>query len=185
MISRSLPSDRRTPLVYIALGDSTVNGLGTAVDVLTNQVADAVLHQPGWSPSRLARTTCARVVPPDDFARRVEVILERLHRETDAVVLLNALPDLARAPRFREPERSMMAALIRHYNHAIRHVADGFGIDLVDLDIGERPEHEQRSFFSEDGYHPSDAGYAAWAVAMWQAVRRQTPERAQLVARPA
>ena len=80
MISRSLPSDRRTPLVYVALGDSTVYGLGatspnthyvarlfaslqweypaarltnlgtcmsTAVDVLTNQVADAVLHQPG------------------------------------------------------------------------------------------------------------------------------------------
>jgi len=47
MISRSLPSDRRTPLVYIALGDSTVYGLGTAVDVLTNQVAHAVLHQPG------------------------------------------------------------------------------------------------------------------------------------------
>jgi hypothetical protein len=28
MINRSLPSDRRTPLVYVALGDSTVYGLG-------------------------------------------------------------------------------------------------------------------------------------------------------------
>jgi lysophospholipase L1-like esterase len=30
MISRSLPSDRRTPLVYVALGDSTVYGLGAS-----------------------------------------------------------------------------------------------------------------------------------------------------------
>ena len=30
MINRSLPSDRRTPLTYVALGDSTVFGLGAS-----------------------------------------------------------------------------------------------------------------------------------------------------------
>ena len=30
MITRSLPSDRRTPLVYVALGDSTVEGEGAS-----------------------------------------------------------------------------------------------------------------------------------------------------------
>src|ERR1700682_6101522 len=30
MIHRSLPSDRRTPIVYVALGDSTVYGLGAS-----------------------------------------------------------------------------------------------------------------------------------------------------------
>jgi lysophospholipase L1-like esterase len=30
MINRSLPSNRRTPLVYVALGDSTVYGLGAS-----------------------------------------------------------------------------------------------------------------------------------------------------------
>jgi hypothetical protein len=42
-------------------------------------------------------------------------------------------------------------------------VADGFGVDLVDLEISGRPESELRRFFSEDGYHPPDAGYAALA----------------------
>ena len=56
---------------------------------------------------------------PREFARRVEVILERLQRDTSAAVILNALPDLGLSRRFREPERSMVAALTRHYNHAL------------------------------------------------------------------
>ena len=218
MIRRSVPSDRRTPLVYIALGDSTVYGRGatspnshyvarlfaclqqeypaarltnlgtpmaTAADVLATQVADAILHQPNLVTLSVGPNDLRQGRAPNDFARRVDVILERLDRETTAVVLLNALPDLARAPRFREPERSMMTALIRHYNHALQHVADGFGIDLVELDISDRPDNEQRSFFSEDGYHPSDAGYAAWAASMWQALRQKILEPAHLLTQPA
>lgn len=218
MISRSLPSDRRTPLVYVALGDSTVYGLGatspnshyvarlfaslqweypaarltnlgtclaTAADILANQVADAILRQPQLVTLSVGPNDLRQGRGPDAFARRVEVILDRLDRETDAVVLLNAVPDLAWAPRFREPERSIMAALTRHYNHALQHVADGFGMDLVDIAIGDRPEREQRSFFSEDGYHPSDAGYAAWAASMWKALREKIPEAAQLLTQPA
>jgi lysophospholipase L1-like esterase len=163
MITRSLPSDRRTPLVYVALGDSTVYGLGassptnhgtclaTAGDVLADQVPDAILSRP--------QLVTLSVGP------NVEVILERLDRETDAAVILNALPDLASAPRFRQPERSMVAALTRHYNHALRHVADGFGVEL--------------------GYHPSEVGYAAWAGVLWEAVRARIPAQTRLAATPA
>jgi lysophospholipase L1-like esterase len=213
MISRLLPSDRRTPLVYVALGDSTVYGLGatspharyvarlfaslqweypaarltnlgtclaTAADVLAQQVPDAVILQPQLVTLSVGPNDLRQGRGPDDFARRVEVILERLDRETDAAVILNALPDLASAPRFRQAERSMVAALTRHYNHALQHVADGFGVNLVDLEIGDRPERELQRFFSEDGYHPSDAGYAAWAGALWEAVRARIPEPARL-----
>jgi len=79
----------------------------------------------------------------------------------------------------------MMAALTRHYNHALRHVADGFSVDLVELEIGERAESELRRFFSEDSYHPSDAGYEAWAGVLWEAVRARIPEPTRLAARPA
>jgi len=218
MINRSLPSDRRTPLVYVALGDSTAYGLGasspnthyvarlfaslqreypsarltnlgtclaTAADVLAQQVPDAIILQPQLVTLSVGPNDLRQGRSPDDFARRVEVILERLDRETDAAVILNALPDMARAPRFRQPERSMVAALTRHYNHALRHVADGFGVDLVDLAIGDRAETELRRFFSEDGYHPSDLGYAAWAGVLWEAVRGRIPAQTRLAAAPA
>jgi acyl-CoA thioesterase I len=218
MINRSLPSDRRTPLVYVALGDSTVYGLGasspsthyvarlfwqlhakyplarlanrgaclaTTADVLAQQVPAAIIDRPHLVTLSVGPNDLRQGRAPQDFAGRVEVILERLERDTDAAVILNALPDLALSPRFREPERSMVAALTRHYNHALRHVADNFGIELVDLTITDRVEGDPQRFFCDDGYHPSDAGYAAWAGAMWDAVGGRIPERTRLVARPA
>jgi acyl-CoA thioesterase-1 len=218
MINRSLPSDRRMPLVYVALGDSTVYGLGasspsthyvaqlfwrlhaeypltrvanrgaclaTTADVLAHQVPDAIMDRPHLVTLSVGPNDLRQGRTPEDFAGRVEVILERLQRDTDAAVILNALPDLGLSPRFREPERSMVAALTRHYNHALQHVADDFGIELVDLSIPDRVEGDPQRFFSDDGYHPSDAGYAAWAGAMWEAVWARIPERTRLVARPA
>lgn len=218
MINRSLPSDRRTPLVYVALGDSTVYGLGasspsthyvgrlfgrlnseyplarltnrgaclaTTADVLAHQVPDAIMDRPHLITLSVGPNDIRQGRSPHDFAARTEVILGRLQQDTDAAVILNALPDLAISPRFREPERSMVAALTRHYNHALQHVANDFGIDLVDLGIKDQVNDDPHRFFSEDGYHPSDAGYAEWAVAMWEAVRRRIPEGTRLIARPA
>ena len=209
MISRSLPSDRRTSLTYVALGDSTVYGLGassptrhyvgrlfdrirdeypaarvlnrgacmaTAADVLAQQVPEAVLERPHLVTLSVGPNDLRRGFSPQDFARRVEVILERLHRETEASVVVNRLPDMAFCPRFSAAERSLVSALTRHYNHALQHVADGFGIELVDLGIADRPEAERGRFFCEDGYHPSDEGYAAWAVALWAAIRNLIPD---------
>jgi len=218
MINRLLPGDRRTPLVYVALGDSTVYGLGasspsthyvarlfwrlhseyplarlanrgaclaTTADVLAHQVPEAIMDRPQLITLSVGPNDLRQGRSPEDFAARTEVILERLQHDTDAAVILNALPDLALSPRFREPERSMVAALTRQYNHALAHVADDFGIELVDLAIRDEVDGDPQRFFSEDGYHPSDAGYAAWAGAMWEAVRGRIPEPTRLVARPA
>lgn len=208
MISRSLPSDPRTPLTYVALGDSTVYGLGassptrhyvarlfdrlrdeypaarllnrgacmaTAADVLAQQVPEAVLERPNLVTLSVGPNDLRRGFSPQDFARRVEVILERLHRETEATVVVNQLPDMAFCPRFSPAERSLVSAMTRHYNHALQHVADGFGIELVDIGIADRPDHERLRFFSDDGYHPSDEGYAAWAAAVWASVSALIP----------
>jgi lysophospholipase L1-like esterase len=204
--------------VYVALGDSTVYGLGasspsthyvarlfwrlhteypfarlanrgaclaTTADVLAHQVPEAIMDRPHLVTLSVGPNDLRQGRSPQDFAGRTEVILERLQRDTNAAVILNALPDLALSPRFREPERSMVAALTRHYNHALQHVADNFGIECVDLGIKDQIHEDSQRFFSEDGYHPSDDGYAAWASAMWEAVWARIPERTGLVARPA
>src|SRR2546421_11233514 len=162
MISRSLPSDRQMPLDYLALGDSTVYGLGasspsthyvarlfrlvqseypatrltnlgnclaTAADVLTDQLSDALMAQPQLVTLSVGPNDLRRGRRPEDFARSAERILERLEQETEAAVVVNALPDLALCPRFSDPQRSRLAALTRRYNQSLRRVADGFGIN--------------------------------------------------------
>lgn len=219
MITRSLPSDRRTTLSYVALGDSTVYGLGatspsrhfvgrlferirheypnarlvnrgvcmaTAADVLAQQVPDAILDRPHLVTLSVGPNDLRRGFTPQDFARRVEVILERLHRETEATVVVNRLPEMEFCPRFSKAERSLVGAMTRYYNHALQHVVDGFGIELIDIGVADRPEAERHRFFSADGYHPSDEGYAAWTDVVWGAVNRLIPnppvERKRLVA---
>lgn len=209
MINRSLPDDRRTALKYVAIGDSTVYGLGatapsqnyvmrllgylrveyplamlinrgecmaTASDVLAHQVPDAILDRPDLVTLSVGPNDLRQGRSPQEFAHRVEVILERLDRETEAAVIVNRLPDMAFCPRFREPERSLVAAMTRHYNHALQHVTDSFGIELVDIGLADYPEAFRARLFSEDGYHPSDDGYAAWATALWAALRGKIPQ---------
>ena len=65
--------------------------------------------------------------------------------------------------------------MTRHYDHALHHVADRFGIELVDIGLADYPEALRTRLFSEDGYHPSDDGYAAWATALWAALRDKIP----------
>lgn len=209
MLSSSLPGDRRTPLTYVALGDSTAFGLGassparhyvarlfdyirveylaaqlinrgtclaSATDVLAHQLPDTIMDSPNLITLSVGPNDLRQGRSPAEFAARVEVILDRLDRATDAVVVVSQLPDMVCCPRFREPERSAVAALTRHYNHALQHVADGFNIELIDISIGDRTPEERSKFFSEDGYHPSDDGYAAWAMALWSGIRGKIPE---------
>ena len=149
--------------------------MATAADVLAQQVPEAVLEHPNLVTLSVGPNDLRRGFSAQDFARRVEVILERLHRATEASVVVNLLPDMAFCPRFSPAERSLVSAMTRHYNQALQHVADGFGMELVDIGIADRPDHERRRFFSDDGYHPSDEGYAAWAVAVWAAVTTLIP----------
>ncbi len=119
------------PVVYVALGDSTIYGLGasspsthyvahlfarlqweypaarlsnlgtclaTAADVPAQQVPDAILPGAHLVTLSVGPNDLRQGRSPDDFARRVEVILERLDRETDAAVIINALPDMAERP---------------------------------------------------------------------------------------
>lgn len=151
--------------------------MAAAADVLAHQVPDAILDRPDLVTLSVGPNDLRQGRSPQEFARRVEVILERLDRETEAAVIVNRLPDMAFCPRFREPERSLVAAMTRHYNHALQHVTDSFGIELVDIGLADYPEAFRARLFSEDGYHPSDDGYAAWATALWATLRGKIPQR--------
>ena len=215
MLTRSLPSDRGTPLHYVALGDSTAYGLGasspsrhfvarllahlrieypaarltnqgacaaTVADVLAGQLPATIVADPHLVTLSVGPNDLRQGHPARDFAGRLEVLLERLAHETGAMVVLNSLPDLGFCPRFAEAERSLVMALTTQYNHALRDVAGRLGVEVVDLGLAGRPEAERRRFFCDDGYHPSDDGYAAWADAMWATIRRKIPDRRSVAA---
>lgn len=207
---RMLPERRSDPIVYVALGDSTVEGVGatrrganyvsrlherlrsvypaaqvvnlgvggaTSADVAIDQLKRAVIAAPHFVTLSVGPNDITTRVPVADFERRIDEILGVLARDTSAVVVVNLLPDLAVTPRFRSSEaREAVGRLTVLFNEALRRQARAHGAELVDIyapsqkEVPERPE-----LMADDGYHPSDIGYARWAELMWAGVSARIP----------
>ncbi|HEX8282864.1 MAG TPA: SGNH/GDSL hydrolase family protein [Pyrinomonadaceae bacterium] len=110
------------------------------------------------------------------FAEHYETLVAGLGQSGGRVVLVN-LPDVASAPAMRGTADESLRIRLGQFNKAIGDVARRHRLPLVDLyqlsgeTTGTRPE-----FFSSDGLHPSDLGYARWAEAMWPAVAQAIEE---------
>ncbi len=207
---RMLPDDRATPLLYVALGDSTVKGIGasrpqatyvarlqtrlrliypgarvlnlgvggaTSADVVTGQLARATAVRPHLVTISIGPNDITQGVTVAEYERNVDSILATLTKETSAVVVVNLLPDLALTPRFaHSPKREAVGALAERLNDVLQRKASAYGIEVVDVHSASRREVPERPWLiSEDGYHPSDAGYALWAELMWQGVAARLP----------
>lgn len=205
---RLLPADRQATVLYVALGDSTVEGVGassraanyvsrltarlravyrevrtvnlgmagaTSADVLDGQLQRAVELQPDLVTLSVGPNDITGGVPVERFEAHLRAILDRLTRETRAVVVVNLLPDLAVTPRFHgRPEEPLVARKTVVFNDALARAARAAGVEVVDLYGPSRREVPRRpELVAGDGYHPSDAGYARWAELMWQGVQRR------------
>lgn len=203
---RMLPADRGAEVVYVALGDSTVQGVGastasnnyvgrldarlrdryprartvnlgaagaTSYDVLDGQLARAVALRPHLVTLSIGPNDITARVPVANYAQNLDAILGRLAADTEAVVVVNLLPDLAITPRFRNRESApRVGRLSAEFNDVIARTAQRHGALIVDLYRASRREVPQHpEFLAADGYHPSDLGYARWAELMWEAVR--------------
>ena len=203
---RMLPADRAAEVVYVALGDSTVEGVGattagnnyvgrldarlrgryprartanlgvagaTSYDVLDGQLERAVALKPHLVTLSIGPNDITAKVPVKIYAENLEAILGRLAADTQAVVVVNLLPDLAVTPRFRNRDSApLVGRLSAEFNAVVARLAKRHGalvVDLYEASRREVPGHPE--LLAADGYHPSDLGYARWAELMWEAVR--------------
>jgi lysophospholipase L1-like esterase len=202
---RQLPQDRTHPVLYVALGDSTVQGVGasdptnnyvsrlgerlrsvyprthlvnlgasgaTAADVRDGQLQRAVALRPDLVTLSVGPNDITRKRTAQQFEQDIETILRTLTRGTDAVIVVNLLPDLTVTPRFlgRGGTATVDQAVLA-FNGALSRQARAHGAEVVDLYGPSRQEVPQHpEFIAADGYHPSDQGYARWAELMWQGV---------------
>lgn len=117
-----------------------------------------------------------RGIEAKQFAEDYETLVAKLRRSGSLVVTAN-LPDVTLAPAMKGVADESLRLRLGQFNKAIEDVASRYGTPLVDLYqlsgeiIRSRPE-----FFSSDGLHPSDVGYAHWAEAMWGVVEQAVRE---------
>lgn len=104
------------------------------------------------------------------FAEDYETLVAKL-RQPGRLIVIMTLPDVASAPAMQSMADDSLRARLGQFNKAIEGIARRHATPLVDLYklsgeiTGSRPE-----FFSSDGLHPSDLGYAHWAEAIWPVI---------------
>ena len=140
--------------------------------MLERQLPRAVAIAPDLVTLSVGPNDVTSGVSADDYARNVDRILERLTRETGALVVVNLLPDITLTPRFRRsPQRDALGRITVQFNDALAKRERARGVVVIDLHARSREELPGRpELVGADGYHPSDLGYARWAELMWAQV---------------
>jgi lysophospholipase L1-like esterase len=106
------------------------------------------------------------------FAEDYEALVTRLRQSGGRIVVAN-LPDVASAPVMEGKADESFRSRLAQFNKAIEQIAGRHKVTLVDLYKSSGNTFQVHpEFFSSDGLHPSDAGYAYWADEMWPAVEQ-------------
>jgi acyl-CoA thioesterase-1 len=200
-------TEKRGPVIYAALGDSTGVGVGArqggyvarlfkrieearpgskltnvcvsgakTADVLRDQVEPALKARPTLITLGIGINDLGHQVDVETFARNYEAIIKRL-KEAGAPIVVTNIPDISLAPVVPQYARNEVSKRIALFNGRIDDIAARYNLLVVD---SFKPTHEIISshpeFFSDDGFHPSDAGYEYWAEAMWPTVKKAIGE---------
>lgn len=153
-----------------------VSGATTA-DVLRVQIEPALRARPTLITLGIGINDVGRGVDVGTFARNYETIIKRL-KVADAPIVITNIPDVSLAPAIPQNERSAIAQRVTLFNERIGEIASRYGLQLVDAYTETQEAIRSRpDFFSDDGFHPSDAGYEFWAERMWPTLKRAMDEQ--------
>lgn len=109
---------------------------------------------------------------PWRFEKQLRHLVRELKTKTKATIVINTLPDFTHTSWVPKLLKPVVSISIKQFNARIEKVASEEGIVCVDL-------YHQANIFSEypeatanDGFHPSDFGYALWANSIIAELRK-------------
>jgi acyl-CoA thioesterase I len=107
------------------------------------------------------------------YLHDLNTLLQQLHINTHARIVMANLPDLTRLPAFANEtasQKAQMFVAIQQWNRGIAQLAKKYGVVLVDLFSQGSRLTAHPEYISGDGFHPSPSGYVQLANYFWQAI---------------
>ncbi len=187
----------RESYVYVAIGDSATEGMGSSVpdrsfagvvadylrqhkkrlayhnlgksgaptrDILTNQLDRAIALNPDLVTISAGVNDIRAFSTPWRFKKDLQMLIDRLQRETNAEIVLNNIPDFSITPRVPRCLKGISRFAIRRFNVIIQDVVTNSKVILVDLfNMSSLFGKKYPEIIAQDRFHPSDFGYALWA----------------------
>jgi acyl-CoA thioesterase-1 len=161
---------------FLNLGES-----GAVASDVVRQAERAATKRPHLVTLGVGANDSWRGTSATEYQGHLRRIRETL-RATGASVVASGLVDFSHSPAAAFAQRTLglssggLAQHVRVLNDALSALAEPPWFTVVDLlafSQSELPQHPE--YFSPDGFHPSDAGYARWAELLWPALERLLP----------
>lgn len=148
----------------------------TSADVIEGQLPRALALRPDLVTLSIGPNDITQGRDVGEFERNVDAIFRAITRDTDAVVVVSLLPDMSLAPIFSPEEKAAVGRLAASFNDVLERAARAYDVEVVDVYRASQDEIPNRDdLVSEDGYHPSDQGYARWAELMSAGLEARIP----------
>ena len=134
-------------------------------DVVENQLSQAVGANPDLITISVGANDIVRSTRLAAFRQEFGNLIRTLRAETQAVIVVTNIPNFAQTPAVPGYLKLAAELRIRRINNVIRSVARQN--DLILIDAFQYATMFMRQFpdevLYEDGFHPSNVGYALWA----------------------
>ena len=154
------------------LQNLSVNG-ATTEDLVRGQLARGVAFNPDLVTVGIGINDIGHGLTLEQFSKNYEEILSTLQEKTHARIVVTNIPDVSSAPRIPSVMRGEYQRHIDQFCRRLVEIAERHGVtvfDIYTITKDELPSHPE--YFSNDGFHPSDAGYELWATQMWPTVAK-------------
>ena len=145
----------------------------TTDDLVREQLDRAVELNPDLVTVGIGINDIGHGLTLEQFSKNYETILSTLKEKTHAQIVVTNIPDVSSAPRIPDSMRSTYQRQIDQFCKRLVEIAERHGVTIFDIYTitkDELPSHPE--YFSNDGFHPSDAGYELWATQMWPTVAK-------------
>jgi acyl-CoA thioesterase-1 len=152
------------------LSNVCVSG-ATTEDLVRDQLEKGVAANPDLVTVGIGINDIGHGLTIEQFSKNYEQILTTLKEKTHAQIVVTNLPDVSSAPRIPSSMKSTYQRQIDQFCQRLEEIAKRHGVtvfDVYSITKDELPSHPE--YFSNDGFHPSDAGYELWATHMWPTV---------------
>jgi lysophospholipase L1-like esterase len=160
VIARGL--SRSVRLRVLAASGARVN------DVLMQQLPLLAELRPDVVVVGVGGNDVTHLTPRGLFEGLYDALLASIGSIRPKAVVVIGIGDFGTVPRIPQPLRALTGLRGRWFDQVIREVADRRGAGYVDLygRTGPAFGHDPATFYSADGFHPSDEGYRIWAAAI-------------------
>lgn len=144
----------------------------TAIDMLHKQMPLVMDDHPTIITIGIGANDVMAGVDEEAFNNAYEGIIANA-KKTGATVAVMTIPDITASPAMAALNRSDVVSRIDKFNRRIEETAARNDLLLVDLyHVDAKKGETDLNFFSSDGLHPSDEGYAFWAEIAWSKIEQ-------------